>query len=47
MSELYHVVINNIKNENKCDDSIEYELKFDDKFSLSSGCNRDASDCTF
>ena len=38
---LYHIVMNNIKNKNQCDDAIEYEPKFYNKFSLSSGPNRD------
>ena len=41
MNKLYHVVSNNINNKNQCDDAIEYETKFDSKFSLSSGPNRD------
>ena len=41
INKLYHVVSNNINNKNQCDDAIEYETKFDSKFSLSSGPNRD------
>ena len=37
INELYHVVTNNIKNNNQCDYAIEYEPKFDNIFSLYSG----------
>ena len=37
MTKLYHEVINNINNKDQCNDAIEYEPKFDNKFSLSSG----------
>ena len=37
MSKLYNVVTNNINNINQFDDAIEYEPKFDNKFSLYSG----------
>ena len=30
----------NTNNKNQCDDTIEYDPKFDDKFSLSSGTNK-------
>ena len=40
MTKLYHVVTNNINNKDQCNDAIEYEPKFDNKFSLSSG-NKD------
>ena len=33
MNKLDHVVKNNIKNKDQCNDSIEYEPQFDDKFS--------------
>ena len=36
MKKLDHVVTNNIKNKNQCDDTIEYEPIFDNKFGLSS-----------
>ena len=41
MNNLYHVVNNNIKNKNQYDDAIEYDPKFDNKFSLFSGPNMD------
>ena len=41
MNNLDHVVTNNTKNKNQCDDAIEYNPKFDNKFSLSSFTNRD------
>ena len=34
MNKLYHVVKNNISNKDQCNDAIEYEPKFDNKFSL-------------
>ena len=37
MNILYHVVTYNIKNKDQCSYAIYYELKFDNKFSLSSG----------
>ena len=37
MIKLDREVTNNIKNKDQCNDSIEYEPKFDNKFSLSSG----------
>ena len=37
MKKLDHVVINNIKNKNQCDDAIEYDPTFDHKLVLSSG----------
>ena len=37
MRKLHHIVSNNIKNVNQCNDAIEYDTKFDNKFSLSSG----------
>ena len=37
MNKLDHVVTNAIKNKNQCDNAIEYDLRFDNTFSLSSG----------
>ena len=37
MNKLDHVVTNNIKNKYQCNDAIEYEPKYDNKSSLSSG----------
>ena len=37
MNKLDHVVTNAINNKNQCDNAIEYDLKFDNTFSLSSG----------
>ena len=37
MNKLDHVVTNNIKNKVKFNEAIEYEPKFDSKFSLSIG----------
>ena len=36
MKILYYVMNNNLKNKYQCNDAIEYDPKFDDKFSLSS-----------
>ena len=36
MNRLFHVVTNNVKNKNQCNDAIEYDPSFDSKFSLSS-----------
>ena len=33
MNKLDHVVTNNIKNKDQCNEAIEYEPKFDSKFS--------------
>ena len=38
---LYYVVTNNIKNKYQCNNAIDYETKFGNKLSLSSGSNRD------
>ena len=40
MNKINHVVTNNIKNKNQCDDAIEYNPKFDNVFSVSSEPNR-------
>ena len=40
-NKLYHVVNNNINKKIQCNDAIDYEPKFDNKFILSSGINRD------
>ena len=37
MNKLYHIVNNEIKDKNQCNDTIEYEPKFDNEFNLSSG----------
>ena len=37
MNNLYHAVANNINNKDQCNDTIEYEPKFDNTFSLSCG----------
>ena len=37
MKILYHVGTDNIKNKNQFNDAIDYEPKFDNKFSLPSG----------
>ena len=37
MNKLYHAMTNNIKNKDQHNDAIEYDPKFDSKFSLSSG----------
>ena len=40
MNRLDHIVTDNINDKNKCNDTIDYEPKFDNKFSLYSGINR-------
>ena len=39
MNKLDHAVTNNINNKYKCNDAIEYDSKYDNIFSLSSGTN--------
>ena len=45
--KLYHVVASNIKDKGQCNDAIEYEPKFHDKSSLSSGTKDTLSVVTF